>query len=934
MKRFVLICALGASISALGCEEEAEIPTSSFGSPVDFSYACSGPTETFRPTTFDDADSASLCDPEGATNANLFGVVLNRNPARLHVVQMNGASSDPRGVVDADPFVPGFSGIVLEDAPLRVLRSEDWSAFYVLSAGGQSLQRIVLHGLDERGDLDYTQDAPLGLPDAPSDGLILGQRLWVSSATSGEIWSFTIESDGSLTQGSTITTDAVVHTMSEAQDKILVTWVAKPTVSLYDQSFSLLGEGHLVPACADGVDNDADGVTDAADPDCLSSQDAQESGSEGPRPTLVDPLETLSTYFPPALAPCEDGVDNDGDGLTDAHDSACADSIFGEWLPNCADGLDNDGDGLSDSDDPSCHGPHDTSESHTSVHGPYHATYVDGRHASGQDFGQFVYVLDPHHERILVFEVSPEGALTPVHVPGLAAEVPSLEYEAYPGGSAGSLSALSKSPLTGPSHAGEIGLPIGSLGGTGLSSGQVRGELWSRIIPDRSVVPGTIDWTPRGCAVGSSTELCTQPELDDATWYVFMPTLSGDVLLIEAIRRGVPLHRFAQVTVLPENRGTRISAPVFVHRGASKTLNTARADGVPSLGPDVEEELVSALDGTSAELVRHYGIWPAGYPDAVDHEAVANESWTLTYEGTIPDTRGTLGRFIDAFTFEDPRADFCAAGVEVGDWLTLEVPPSSVPEPLQRVAEVRTEGGQSCPLLPTTQVFIDVPVSEVGTRTLGVDLAAARSFPALPELDKALIEADPLLSLSECQGAREELDLYAQSAPLETLLPDTPPGTELLPRFSSYRVRVAGAWAVVGARSGFLHKRAWQVDAESGVGQCAPSDIDAEGLQARVIERSDADTYASCPPSLEELRHDAPTPLFTAADAGRFTNVSFSLDVFEGCSLSDEGANLGPISGTCSGALRLRDPTAPRSPRLSVSTALSARSCTPHASLS
>ena len=224
--------------------------------------------------------------------------------------------------------------------------------------------------------------------------------------------------------------------------------------------------------------------------------------------------------------------------------------------------------------------------------------------------------------------------------------------------------------------------------------------------------------------------------------------------------------------------------------------------------------------------------------------------------------------------------------------MTLEVPPSSVPEPLQRVAEVRIEGGQSCPLLPTTQVFIDVPVSEVGTRTLGVDLAAARSFPALPELDKALIEADPLLSLSECQGAREELDLYAQSAPLETLLPDTPPGTELLPRFSSYRVRVAGAWAVVGARSGFLHKRAWQVDAESGVGQCAPSDIDAEGLQARVIERSDADTYASCPPSLEELRHDAPTPLFTAADAGRFTNVSFSLDVFEGCSLSDEGATI------------------------------------------
>ena len=68
----------------------------------------------------------------------------------------------------------------------------------------------------------------------------------------------------------------------------------------------------------------------------------------------------------------------------------------------------------------------------------------------------------------------------------------------------------------------------------------------------------------------------------------------------------------------------------------------------------------------SAEQVSYHGIWPAGYPDAVNHEGVATETWTVTYEGTIPNASGHLGRFNDAETFEDPRADFCAAGVDVG----------------------------------------------------------------------------------------------------------------------------------------------------------------------------------------------------------------------------------------------------------------------------
>jgi hypothetical protein len=83
-------------------------------------------------------------------------------------------------------------------------------------------------------------------------------------------------------------------------------------------------------ACANGVDDDADGALDAADPGCLDAGDAFETN---------------------ALVPCDDGFDSDADGLVDwPDDPGCRDL---QWLyedPQCDDGLDNDGDGKIDWD--------------------------------------------------------------------------------------------------------------------------------------------------------------------------------------------------------------------------------------------------------------------------------------------------------------------------------------------------------------------------------------------------------------------------------------------------------------------------------------------------------------------------------------------------------------------------------------------------------
>ncbi len=92
--------------------------------------------------------------------------------------------------------------------------------------------------------------------------------------------------------------------------------------------------GSGVTACRDGIDNDGDRLTDDLDPGCRDGDDPSERD--------------------PAL-PCDDGRDNDGDGLIDvAGDPGCADPEWPTESPQCDDGIDNDGDGAIDFADSSC----------------------------------------------------------------------------------------------------------------------------------------------------------------------------------------------------------------------------------------------------------------------------------------------------------------------------------------------------------------------------------------------------------------------------------------------------------------------------------------------------------------------------------------------------------------------------------------------------
>ena len=100
-----------------------------------------------------------------------------------------------------------------------------------------------------------------------------------------------------------------------------------------------------VLGCDDGLDNDADGLADyPADPGCASPADTDEH----------------------SFAPCDDGADNDGDRAADyPRDPGCASpaDLDERGTTACDDGLDNDGDGARDYLlDPGCSSPADTDE--------------------------------------------------------------------------------------------------------------------------------------------------------------------------------------------------------------------------------------------------------------------------------------------------------------------------------------------------------------------------------------------------------------------------------------------------------------------------------------------------------------------------------------------------------------------------------------------
>ncbi|MEJ2693214.1 MAG: carboxypeptidase regulatory-like domain-containing protein, partial [Candidatus Thiodiazotropha sp.] len=144
------------------------------------------------------------------------------------------------------------------------------------------------------------------------------------------IYSTVSSADGSYTLGNIANGSLSLTTrkVGYAQVSHSIAVVAGQTRRL---DFVLRGINEI---CTDGIDNDGNSLTDCGDPACM----------------------TNANCAIPAVEICADGIDNNGNGLNDCDDPACLGHLncASPVAEICNDGTDNNGDGLLDCDDPLC----------------------------------------------------------------------------------------------------------------------------------------------------------------------------------------------------------------------------------------------------------------------------------------------------------------------------------------------------------------------------------------------------------------------------------------------------------------------------------------------------------------------------------------------------------------------------------------------------
>jgi len=127
--------------------------------------------------------------------------------------------------------------------------------------------------------------------------------------------------------------------------------------------------------CTDAIDNDGDGMTDAADPACAPDNDYDGIADERDNcPTYWNPEQTDNDADGTGDA-CED---NDGDGFFDGDETAWgSDPADASSTPEgginwdaCSDGIDNDRDGTLDGDDEGCRVTFEDGSAPPSANGP------------------------------------------------------------------------------------------------------------------------------------------------------------------------------------------------------------------------------------------------------------------------------------------------------------------------------------------------------------------------------------------------------------------------------------------------------------------------------------------------------------------------------------------------------------------------------------
>jgi DNA-binding beta-propeller fold protein YncE len=369
-----------------------------------------------------------------------IGLVANQTSDSVGVVDM---TRDMRGsppvnprLVDLDPSVPGVTHIKVGRSPVDVAAGQGTTAYAVNQADASVsvINLTVLKALDTPIIFDEApKEVVVTPPPADADGtgtlavaLSNPSRLWLhdeldcafpetdadgfvtdraNALADAGCDSVPTQADGQTIDLAGSVSDMVVGPQGERiyvvySDANFASVIALDETALADFEDGCIDGGQapceaarigLTFDCSNGVDDDGDGLVDRVDPQCFGPR-----GAESPDGIGRDPLGA-----------CSNGMDDDEDGLVDREDPDClvsgADSeetpIVEDVTLACMDERDNDGDGAIDYPaDPACYGDVGRTEKE--------APALGFASASIDQYGNFLYVADRTNGQVLVVDAT------------------------------------------------------------------------------------------------------------------------------------------------------------------------------------------------------------------------------------------------------------------------------------------------------------------------------------------------------------------------------------------------------------------------------------------------------------------------------------------------------------------------------------------------
>lgn len=397
-------------LASLGCRDPTLVPPRSLESPSAMAVA----RGDVCLVTFDDADRVQRFEfkPCEDGERGAIGLITNEQSDRLAFMDLN--SSLPR-LVDFDAGTPGPNHLVVGRLPVDVAVSPDGTVAYTLNQLDRDVSIVDLYTPEVLTSRFSVDETPIAMDVDPVSGEVVvaagsptrlygfagisycgaGERCTDSPAPE-EVERRTIDLPGTVSD--LVFSPAGGDLWVVYRDLAYASVVSfdatpdgfdTPCLSGTDSKPCVVAHVSLTFECRDGLDNDGDGLVDAADPQCYGPRGAES-------PLGIGRLETGT---------CANGIDDDGDGLIDRDDPNCALASGAEDVAAfdeppqtvCSDGIDNDGDGSVDyPNDTGCYGALGRSERFV-PHTGFDAVGIDPH-------GVFVYVADRVEEQILVVD--------------------------------------------------------------------------------------------------------------------------------------------------------------------------------------------------------------------------------------------------------------------------------------------------------------------------------------------------------------------------------------------------------------------------------------------------------------------------------------------------------------------------------------------------